>query len=79
MSINAATTRIAIIKIGFITILDLIAVWDKDLDKLPKHASQVLEFNPLNQVCVPFLSLKKLKAIRPLESIPQIRAILPMR
>ncbi len=36
IGINAAT-RTAIIENGFITIQDLVAVQDKDLDKLPKH------------------------------------------
>jgi hypothetical protein len=65
IGINAAT-RTAIIENGFITIQDLLAVQDKDLDKLPKHLEswRVPNANPANQVRIPFLSLTKLKAMR---------------
>jgi hypothetical protein len=65
IGINAAT-RTAIIENGFVTIQDLVAVHDKDLDKLPKHLEswRVPGANPANQVRIPFLSLTKLKAMR---------------
>ena len=36
IGINAAT-RAAIVENGFVTVIDLVSVQDKDLDKLPKH------------------------------------------
>jgi hypothetical protein len=65
IGINAAT-RMAIVENGFVTIQDLVAVQDKDLDKLPKHleAWRVPNANPNAQVRIPFLSLTKLKAMR---------------
>lgn len=65
IGINAAT-RTAIIENGFVTIQDLVAVQDKDLDKLPKHleAWRVPNANQNAQVRIPFLSLTKLKAMR---------------
>jgi hypothetical protein len=60
------STRAAIIENGFITIQDLVSVQDKDLDKLPKHleAWRVPNAHPNAQVCIPFLSLTRLKAMR---------------
>lgn len=65
IGINAAT-RTAITENGFVTIQDLVAVQDKDLDKLPKHleAWRVPNANQNAQVRIPFLSLTKLKAMR---------------
>ena len=58
------TTRAAISDNGFATILDLATVQDEDLDRLPKHLEAWR--NPAaaanQQVRIPFVSLKKLKA-----------------
>jgi hypothetical protein len=58
--------RIAINENGFETILDLATVQDEDLDKLPKHLEAWRDpaAGPNNQVRIPFVSLKKLKAMR---------------
>jgi hypothetical protein len=58
-------TRTAISDNGFATILDLVTVQEEDLDKLPKHLKAW--WNPAvaanQQVHIPFMSLKKLKAM----------------
>jgi hypothetical protein len=61
-----AATRAAIVENGFETILDLATVQDEDLDKLPKHLEAWRDpaAAPNLQVRIPFLSLKKLKAMR---------------
>jgi hypothetical protein len=61
-----ARTHAAINKNGFETILDLATVQEDDLDHLPKHleAWRDPEAGPNNQVRIPFVSLKKLKAMR---------------
>ncbi|KAI2502036.1 hypothetical protein MHU86_12439 [Fragilaria crotonensis] len=65
IGINPAT-RVAIAENGFVTILDLATVQDEDLDKLPKHLEAWRNPNagPNAQVCIPFVSLTKLKAMR---------------
>jgi hypothetical protein len=65
IGINAAT-RAAIVENGFVTVIDLVSVQDKDFDKLPKHleAWKVPDANQNAQVRIPFLSLAKLKAMR---------------
>jgi hypothetical protein len=65
IGINVAT-RTVIIENGFVTIQDLVAVQDKDLDKLPKHLEswRVPNANADAKVRIPFLSLTKLKALR---------------
>jgi hypothetical protein len=64
IGINPAT-RVAISDNGFTTILDLATVQEEDLDRLPKHLEAWR--NPAaaanQQVCIPFMSLKKLKAM----------------
>ena len=61
-----APTRAAINENGFLTIEDLATVQEADLDRLPKHLEAWR--NPgaaaANQVRIPFVSLKKLKAMR---------------
>jgi hypothetical protein len=59
-------TRTAIAENGFETILDLATVQEEDLDKLPKHLEAWRDpaAAPNLQVRVPFVSLKKLKAMR---------------
>jgi hypothetical protein len=63
-SINPVT-RVAISNNGFATILNLATVQEEDLDRLPKHLKAWR--NPAaaanQQVCIPFMSLKKLKAM----------------
>ena len=58
--------RAAISDNSFATILDLAMVQDEDLDRLPKHLEAWR--NPVaaanQQVRIPFVSLKKLKAMR---------------
>jgi hypothetical protein len=64
IGINPAM-RVAISNNGFTTILNLVMVQDKDLDRLPKHLKAWR--NPAvaanQQVRIPFVSLKKLKAM----------------
>jgi hypothetical protein len=64
IGINPAT-RAAISNNGFSTILDLMTVQEEDLDRLPKHLeawrNPVVAAN--QQVYIPFVSLKKLKAM----------------
>ena len=64
ISFNAAT-HMVIFKNGFETILDLATVQEEDLDKLPKHleAWRNPAAAPNQQVCIVFVSLKKLKAM----------------
>jgi hypothetical protein len=59
-------TRNAINENGFETILDLATVQEEDLDRLPKHleAWRIPEAGANQQVRIPFVSLKKLKAMR---------------
>ena len=61
-----APTRTAIFENGFETILDLANVQEDDLDRLPKHleAWRNPAAAPNQQVRIPFVSLKKLKAMR---------------
>jgi hypothetical protein len=65
IGINPAT-RAAISDNGFATILDLATVQEEDLDRLPKHLEAWRNpAAPANQqVRIPFVSLKKLKAMR---------------
>jgi hypothetical protein len=64
IGINPAT-RAAISDNGFATILDLATVQEEDLDRLPKNLKAW--WNPAaaanQQVRIPFMSLKKLKAM----------------
>jgi hypothetical protein len=64
IGINPAM-RAAIRNNSFATILDLAMVQDEDIDRLPKHLKAWR--NPAaaanQQVCIPFMSLKKLKAM----------------
>jgi hypothetical protein len=61
-----APTRAAINENGFETIMDLATVQEDDLDRLPKHLEAWKDptAGPNNQVRIPFVSLKKLKAMR---------------
>jgi hypothetical protein len=61
-----APTRAAINENGFETIIDLSTVQEDDLDRLPKHLEAWRDptAGPNNQVRIPFISLKKLKAMR---------------
>jgi hypothetical protein len=65
IGINPAT-RAAIRDNGFDTILDLATVQEDDLNQLPKHImlwrDPAVDAN--HQVRIPFVSLKKLKAMR---------------
>jgi hypothetical protein len=58
-------TRAAISNNGFATILDLVTVQEENLDRLPKHlkAWQNPAVAVNQQVRIPFVSLKKLKAM----------------
>jgi hypothetical protein len=60
-----APTRTAIFENGFETILDLANVQEDDLDRLPKHLEAWRDpaAAPNQQVRIPFVSLKKLKAM----------------
>ena len=60
-----ARTHAVINENGFETILDLATVQEDDLNRLPKHleAWRDPEAGPNNQVRIPFVSLKKLKAM----------------
>jgi hypothetical protein len=59
-------TQVALNQNGFNTILDLSTVHESDLDRLPKHLDEWHDSNaaPQDQVRIPFVSLKKLKAMR---------------
>jgi len=59
-------TRNAINENGFETILDLATVQEQDLDRLPKHLEswRIPDAAANQQVRIPFVSLKKLKAMR---------------
>ena len=59
-------TQLALNQNGFETIMDLTTVHESDLDKLPKHldAWRDSDAAPEDQVRIPFVSLKKLKAMR---------------
>lgn len=61
-----AATQDAINENGFLTILDLTTVEEDDLDRLPKHLESWRDADeaPEDQVRVPFVSLKRLKAMR---------------
>jgi hypothetical protein len=61
-----ATTQNAINENSFDTIVDLVSVSKKDPDRLPKHLESWhdADLGPEDQVCVPFMSLKRLKAMR---------------
>jgi hypothetical protein len=61
-----ANTQLALEQNGFSTIMDLTTVHESDLDQLPKHlgAWRDADLAPEDQVRVPFVSLKKLKAMR---------------
>mgnify|MGYP003396396099 FL=1 len=60
-----APTRAVINENGFETIIDLSTVQEDDLDHLPKHLEAWRDptAGPNNQVRIPFISLKKLKAM----------------
>ena len=62
---NVATQN-AINENGFDTIVDLVSVSEADLDRLPKHLESWRDpdLDPEDQVRVPFVSLKRLKAMR---------------
>lgn len=59
-------TQAAINQNGFNVIADLTTVQEDNLDRLPKHLEAWRDPNagPADQVCIPFLLLKKLKAMR---------------
>lgn len=59
-------TQLALNQNGFETLADLLTVHESDLDKLPKHLDAWRDTNaaPQDQVRIPFVSLKKLKAMR---------------
>ena len=59
-------TQLALNQNGFETLADLLTVHESDLDKLPKHLDAWRDGNaaPQDQVRIPFVSLKKLKAMR---------------
>jgi hypothetical protein len=61
-----AQTQDAMNENGFMTILDLTTVEEDDLDRLPKHLESWRDpdDDPADQVRVPFVSLKRLKAMR---------------
>ena len=61
-----APTRTAINENGFKMIMDLATVQEDDLNHLPKHLASWRDpaAAPNNQVRIPFVSLKKLKAMR---------------
>ena len=61
-----AAMRNAINENGFETILDLATVQEQDLDRLPKHLEswRIPDAAANQQVRIPFVSLKKLKAMR---------------
>jgi hypothetical protein len=61
----SAQMRDAINQNGFETLLDLVTVQEEDLDKLPKHLEvwRDAAAAPDHQVRIPFVSLKKLKAM----------------
>jgi hypothetical protein len=61
-----AQTQDAMNENGFLTILDLTTVEEDDLDRLPKHLESWRDpdDDPADQVRVPFVSLKCLKAMR---------------
>jgi hypothetical protein len=62
---NVATQN-AINENGFDTIVDLVSVSEEDLDRLPKHLKSWRDpdLDLEDQVRVPFVSLKRLKAMR---------------
>jgi hypothetical protein len=60
-------TQAALNQNGFNTMADLMSVQESNLDRLPKHLKAWWRnptVTPADQVCIPFLFLKKLKAMR---------------